>query len=62
MSLFVDYERLMLHNLTILRFVRSTFGSWLLNVAKLWDDDRSAGTTVAKADHEMLYKRSLRIV
>lgn len=31
-------------------------------VAKLWGDDRSDGTTVAKADHEMLYKRSVRIV
>ena len=26
----------MLHNLTILRFVRSTFGSWFLNVLRIF--------------------------
>ena len=50
---------LFLHRICRLRTYASSHLRLHNGVAKLWNDDRSDGTKVAKAGHEMLYKRSV---
>ncbi len=53
-------ELCLVMNMPIFQLTLRPTYDFIMELQELWDDDRSDGTTVAKADHEMLYKRSLR--